>query len=86
MAVILCMDPDCCGLRYQTDGVCRRRGILYRYQLQGYAKLIGVLKVIAYALLLNGVSTSSSLAQVTYLYPDLDLVNAGAAALCVPCA
>ena len=43
---------------------CRGKGILYRYQLQGYAKLVGVLKVTIFALLLNGVSSSTSLAQV----------------------
>ncbi len=37
---------------------------MYRYQLQGYAKLIGVLKVVVYALLLNGISSSTSIAQV----------------------
>lgn len=37
---------------------------MYRYQLQAYAKLIGVLKVIVYALLLNGISSSTSIAQV----------------------
>ena len=46
--------------------VCRGRGILYRYQLQGYAKLVDVLKVILFALLLNGVSSSTSLAQVSH--------------------
>lgn len=44
--------------------VCRGRGLMYRYQLQSYAKLIGVLKVIVYALLLNGISSSTSIAQV----------------------
>ncbi len=43
---------------------CRGRGLMYRYQLQGYAKLIGVLKVVVYALLLNGISSSTSIAQV----------------------
>ena len=38
---------------------------MYRYQLQGYAKLIGVLKVVVYALLLNGISSSTSIAQVS---------------------
>lgn len=45
-------------------GVCSGRGLMYRYQLQSYAKLIGVLKVIVYALLLNGISSSTSIAQV----------------------
>ena len=40
--------------------------MLYRYQLQSYAKLIGVLKVIVYALLLNGISSSTSIAQVRH--------------------
>ncbi|DBA93931.1 TPA: hypothetical protein ACH3X3_013969 [Trebouxia sp. C0006] len=45
----------------------RGRGLMYRYQLQGYAKLIGVLKVVVYALLLNGISSSTSIAQVIAL-------------------
>lgn len=45
----------------------RGRGLMYRYQLQAYAKLIGVLKVIVYALLLNGISSSTSIAQVIAL-------------------
>ncbi|DBA90394.1 TPA: hypothetical protein ACH3X1_003668 [Trebouxia sp. C0004] len=45
----------------------RGRGLMYRYQLQGYAKLIGVLKVVVYALLLNGIASSTSIAQVIAL-------------------
>ena len=47
--------------------LCYRRHRLYRFHLQGYAKLIGVLRVIIYALLLNGVSSDSSIAQVSLI-------------------
>lgn len=64
--------------------VCRGRGILYRYQLQGYAKLVEVLKVILFALLLNGVSSSTSLAQVTL--ESLSRISTPLHPILLPCA
>ena len=47
----------------------RGRGLFYRWQLQSYAKLISLLKVILVALLLNGISSGTSLAQVSSFTP-----------------